>query len=131
MSHHQNASCFSSSNDSLSFSNYRKMAAKAPVLSQEEEIDLVKRAHKGDSVARNRFIIAQLPMLVYWADMSINWRVDKEDLIGFGVECVISALNSFNPNLENRFATYLGKNILYKMNDYHKVWLHLGIKNYN
>ena len=73
----------------------------------ENEIELIVRAKNGDTVARNRVIELNLPLVKKIASKSIvSTSLTNSDLIQEGVFGIITAIEKFNPALGFKFSTY-------------------------
>lgn len=77
-----------------------------PLLTAEEEIDLSRRALKGDEQARNRMIESNLRLVVKIARRYFNRGLDFGDLIEEGNLGLMHAVEKFDPELGFRFSTY-------------------------
>src|SRR5215204_249977 len=76
------------------------------LLSHEEEIDLSKRAQKGEKAARKRLIEKNLRLVVSIAKKSRGHGLPFEDLIQEGNIGLMKAVGKFNPDRGYRFSTY-------------------------
>jgi RNA polymerase primary sigma factor len=75
-------------------------------LTHQEEIDLSKRAKKGDKAARKRLIEKNLRLVVSIAKKSRGRGLSFEDLIQEGNIGLMKALEKFDPDRGFRFSTY-------------------------
>ena len=82
-------------------------AARYPLLTAVEEVQLAKRIEQGDSEARERMVVANLRLVVYLAcrhphrgDLSLH------DLIQDGIVGLITAVERFDWRRGCRFSTY-------------------------
>ena len=71
----------------------------SPLLTAEEEIDLSRRALKGDEQARNRMIESNLRLVVKIARKYFNKGLDFADLIEEGNLGLMHAVEKFDPEL--------------------------------
>lgn len=78
-------------------------------LKKEEEEALFSKMAKGDDLAREKLIEHNLRLVAHMIKKYDVSPQDQEDLISVGTIGLIKAIDSFRPNLGNRFATYAGK----------------------
>jgi RNA polymerase primary sigma factor len=76
------------------------------LLTHQEEIDLSKRAKKGDEAARNRLIEKNLRLVVSVAKKSRGRGLPFEDLIQEGNIGLMKAVGKFDSDRGFRFSTY-------------------------
>src|SRR5215208_1713513 len=76
------------------------------LLTHQEEIDLSKRAKKGDEAARNRLIEKNLRLVVSVAKKSRGRGLPFEDLIQEGNIGLMKAVEKFDSDRGFRFSTY-------------------------
>jgi RNA polymerase primary sigma factor len=76
------------------------------LLTHQEEIDLSKRAKKGDKAARNRLIEKNLTLVVSVAKKSRGRGLPFEDLIQEGNIGLMRAVEKFDSDRGFRFSTY-------------------------
>ncbi len=88
------------------FSIYMAQVGKIPLLSAEEENELLKKASKGDIVAKNRIIESNLRFVVKIARDYLNRGLDFEDLVNEGNAGLMTAVDHFDPSMNVRFITY-------------------------
>jgi RNA polymerase primary sigma factor len=87
-------------------SGYFDRIGKGKLLTHQEEIDLSKRAKKGDKAARKRLIEKNLKLVVSIAKKSRGRGLSFEDLIQEGNIGLIRAVEKFDPDRGFRFSTY-------------------------
>src|ERR671916_2477959 len=85
---------------------YLARIGKGKLLTHQEEIDLSKRAKKGDKAARNRLIEKNLRLVVSVAKKSRGHGLPFEDLIQEGNIGLMKAVGKFDPDRGYRFSTY-------------------------
>jgi RNA polymerase primary sigma factor len=87
-------------------SGYFARIDKGKLLTHQEEIDLSKRAKKGDKAARNRLIEKNLRLVVSIAKKSRGRGLPFEDLIQEGNIGLMKAVGKFDSDRGFRFSTY-------------------------
>lgn len=85
---------------------YFKEMEKIPLLSREEEIELAKKISQGDSKAREEMINANLRFVVKVAKNYLRRGISLEDLVGYGNQGLIMAVERYDVNKNARFSTY-------------------------
>src|SRR5215208_5841633 len=85
---------------------YFDRIAKDKLLTHQEEIDLSKRAKKGDKAARKRLIEKNLKLVVSIAKKSRGRGLSFDDLIQEGNIGLIRAVEKFDHDRGLRFSTY-------------------------
>lgn len=78
----------------------------APLLNAEQEVDLTRKAHKGDLEARNRMVECNLRLVVKMARQYLNRGLAFLDLIEEGNLGLMHAIEKFDPERGFRFSTY-------------------------
>lgn len=85
---------------------YLKEVRTIPLLTAQQEIDLSKRAQKGDEQARKHMIRANLRLVISIAKRYMYLGTPFLDLIEEGNLGLMKAVDKFNPNKGFRFSTY-------------------------
>jgi RNA polymerase primary sigma factor len=85
---------------------YLARIGKGKLLTHQEEIDLSKRAKKGDKAARKRLIEKNLRLVVSVAKKSRGRGLSFEDLIQEGNIGLMKAVGKFDSDRGFRFSTY-------------------------
>src|ERR687897_2522318 len=85
---------------------YLARIGKGKLLTHQEEIDLSKRAKKGDKAARNRLIEKNLRLVVSVAKKYRGMGLPFEDLIQEGNIGLMKAVEKFDSDKGFRFSTY-------------------------
>lgn len=88
--------------------SYLKDISKYKVLDSSEVAILVKKAQKGDELARNKLITSNLRFVVSIAKKYQNRGVSLVDLISFGVEGLIKSIDKYDSDKGTVFLTYAG-----------------------
>jgi RNA polymerase primary sigma factor len=77
-----------------------------PLLTAAEELELAKRVEAGDGVAKERMILANLRLVVFWARRYQHLGLSLLDLIQEGVFGLIRAVEKFDWRRGVKFSTY-------------------------
>src|ERR687895_2113513 len=85
---------------------YLARIGKGKLLTHQQEIDLSKRAKKGDKAARKRLIEKNLRLVVSIAKKSRGRGLPLEDLIQEGNIGLMKAVGKFDSDRGFRFSTY-------------------------
>ena len=85
---------------------YSRDALNTPLLDPEEELQLGRRAHRGDPAARERLVLANLRLVVRIAFEYQGFGLAVADLISEGNLGLMRAVELFNPDLGARLAPY-------------------------
>ncbi|HEU5346194.1 MAG TPA: sigma-70 family RNA polymerase sigma factor [Ktedonobacterales bacterium] len=85
---------------------YLREISRIPLLSAQRELDLAQRVERGDRIARNHLIEANLRLVVSIAKRYVGQGLSLEDLIGEGNIGLIRAVVKFDPSKGFRFSTY-------------------------
>lgn len=95
-----------SSDDDFLLRLYFRDALNTPLLDPEEELQLGRRAHRGDPTARERLVLANLRLVVRIAFEYQGFGLAVADLISEGNLGLMRAVELFNPDLGARLAPY-------------------------
>lgn len=76
------------------------------VMSEQEKLELLKLAHKGDMDAREKLINGNLRLVLSVCQRFANRGENMDDLFQVGVIGLIKAIDNFNLELDVRFSTY-------------------------
>lgn len=79
--------------------------SKAPLLTGEEERDLIIKYRNGDMRARDRLIMSNLRLVAFVAKNYKNDQLTMEDLIQEGTLGLFKAIEKFDVNMNTRFTT--------------------------
>ena len=93
-------------NDENVLALYLKDINKIPLLSREEEIELAKKAHAGDKVAKEKIVRANLRFVVNVAKKYQNHGLDLVDLISEGNIGLLTAIERFDVSKGFHFISY-------------------------
>ena len=85
---------------------YLKEINRIPLLTRAEELELAEKAQKGDKVAKNKMINANLRFVVNVAKKYQNHGLDFEDLISEGNIGLITAIDKFDASKGYHFISY-------------------------
>ncbi|GBC92815.1 RNA polymerase sigma factor SigA [bacterium HR15] len=81
-------------------------ALRQPLLSAEEELELLQRAKAGDEEARNRLVECNLRLVLSVARRYVRPGLALEDLVQEGAIGLIKAIHHFDLDRGLRFSTY-------------------------
>lgn len=91
---------------SISVDLYLKDISKFPILTPEEELNLVTQMRNGDKSAREKLINSNLRFVVSIAKQYQNKGLDFADLISVGNLGLMTAIDRFNPEYNCRILSY-------------------------
>ena len=80
--------------------------AKLPVLKNDEMTALLRRAHAGDTAAREQLICGNLRLVLSVLQRFAGRGESADDLFQVGCIGLIKAIDNFNTDLDVRFSTY-------------------------
>uniref|UniRef100_A0A7C6ABC6 RNA polymerase sigma factor RpoD/SigA n=1 Tax=candidate division WOR-3 bacterium TaxID=2052148 RepID=A0A7C6ABC6_UNCW3 len=101
--------------DDKTVTAYLKDVLKIPLLTPEQEQELARRARKGDEVARNQLINANLRLVINIAKSYIGQGLSFADLINEGNVGLIEAVRRFDERRGVKLSTYATWSIRYKI----------------
>lgn len=101
--------------DDKTVTAYLKDVLKTPLLTPKQEYELAKRARKGDDVARNQLITANLRLVISIAKRYIGRGLSFADLINEGNVGLIEAVRRFDERRGVRLSTYATWSIRYNI----------------
>jgi RNA polymerase sigma-32 factor len=81
-------------------------AARYPLLEADEELELARRAEKGDGEALHRLVASHLRYVIKIARGYRGWGLPMNDLIQEGTLGLIQAVRRFDPERGVRLSTY-------------------------
>jgi RNA polymerase primary sigma factor len=87
-------------------SSFLDEIGQVPLLTAEEEVRLAKRIEAGDEQAKERMVMANLRLVVFWAKRYQNRGLSLLDLIQEGVFGLIRAVEKFDWRRGFKFSTY-------------------------
>ncbi|MBE6719808.1 MAG: RNA polymerase sporulation sigma factor SigG [Ruminococcaceae bacterium] len=76
------------------------------VMTEDEKIELLRKAHAGDMEARDKLIKGNLRLVLSVVQRFANRGENMDDLFQVGVIGLIKAIDNFNLDLDVRFSTY-------------------------
>lgn len=79
---------------------------RLPLLTKQEEIDLVEAARGGDRAARDRLILSNVGLVCKIAKRYRSCGIPDDDLVQEGLFGLMQAIERFDPTFTTRFATY-------------------------
>jgi RNA polymerase primary sigma factor len=85
---------------------YLKRLGKNKVLSQEDELDIARKAKAGDAKAKDTLIKCNLKLVVSVASKYMRHNMPVMDIIQEGNLGLLKAIERFNPELGYKFSTY-------------------------
>ena len=80
--------------------------ANIEVLTEEEQIELIKRMHNGDVFAKDRLINCNLRLVLSLLKRFSSRNQNMDDLFQVGCVGLIKAIDNFNLDYEVKFSTY-------------------------
>ncbi len=87
-------------------SKYLKEINKEPVLTAEEEKELIKEIERGNEKAKEKLLKSHLKLVVVIAKHFTGYGIPVQDLISEGNIGLIKAIGKFDPSKGVRFSTY-------------------------
>lgn len=92
--------------DNNILSIYLKEINKIPLLTREEEDDIARKAVKGDQIAKDRLVRANLRFVVNVSKKYQNQGLPLDDLISEGNIGLINAIEKYDPDKGYHFISY-------------------------
>lgn len=77
-----------------------------PKLSQEKNTELLRRAQKGDKIAKDEFLIANTRLVLSVIQKYYYNKDNPDDIFQVGFLGLIKAMNNFDVSLNLKFSTY-------------------------
>lgn len=101
----------------MSLNNYIQKIKQYPLLPRKEEVNLARRAERGNEKALESLITSNLRLVVYYASKLYhsNSRIHYQDLISAGNEALIKAAKTYDWKKRVKFCTYAGNGIKWAM----------------
>lgn len=87
-------------------STYLSEISRIPLLSASQEIDLARRAQRGDGEARRKLIVSNLRLVVSIAKKYLYYGLPLQDLIEEGNLGLMKAVDRYDPDRGCKFSTY-------------------------
>lgn len=110
---------------SISVNMYLKDISKYPLLTEQEEIELLSKAKNGDEKAKEKLIVSNLRFIVSIAKQYQNKGVEFSDLISAGNIGLMRAISHFDDSYNCKFISYavwwIRDSILKEILDYGKI----------
>jgi RNA polymerase primary sigma factor len=95
------------SSPSTAFDQYLQDIQKLPLISDaEEERRLARRAQKGDEVAAERLVTANLRFVISYVKKYQGHGLDLSELVAIGNEGLLKAVKKFDPDQGVKFISY-------------------------
>jgi RNA polymerase primary sigma factor len=85
---------------------YLREISHAPLLTSEQELDLARKIAEGDVAATQRFVLANLRLVVSIAKKYVGRGLTLLDLIQEGNMGLMRAIHKFDPSRGFKFSTY-------------------------
>ncbi len=80
--------------------------SRLKTLKEDEKINLIKLAQKGDKLARNELITCNLRLVLSVLQKYLGRGESPDDLFQVGVIGLMKAIDNFDTNMDVRFSTY-------------------------
>src|SRR5436305_7457385 len=95
------------SSPSTAFDQYLQDIQKLPLIGDaEEERRLARRAQKGDAVAAERLVTANLRFVISYVKKYQGHGLDLSELVAIGNEGLLKAVRKFDPDQGVKFISY-------------------------
>ena len=98
-------------------SNYlRRAVDRYPVLSEQDQLDLLQRAKDGDTEARELLITTNLRLVIYIAQrLGVPYHWDLDDLVSEGIQGIDYSIDKYNAKEDTKLSTYFWNAIKWKI----------------
>jgi len=110
---------------SISVNMYLKDISKYPLLTEQEETELLSKAKNGDEKAKEKLIVSNLRFIISIAKQYQNKGVEFSDLISAGNMGLMRAISHFDDSYNCKFISYavwwIRDSILKEILDYGKI----------
>ena len=80
--------------------------ANIEVLTEQEQMELIKKMHEGDVFAKDRLINCNLRLVLSVLKRFTNRKENMDDLFQVGCVGLIKAIDNFDLNYDVKFSTY-------------------------
>lgn len=80
--------------------------SKLPTLTHEEAMELIRRAQNGDAQAHDKFVTANLRLVLSIVQRFYGRKQSVDDIFQVGCVGLIKAMKNFNTDYNLRFSTY-------------------------
>ncbi len=77
-----------------------------PKLTHAEAMELLRRAQRGDELAKNEFVMANMRLVLSIVQRFYNAKESVDDIFQVGCIGLIKAMDNFNVELNLKFSTY-------------------------
>ncbi len=91
---------------SLTSAKYKKLIENTPLLTDEEQKELIKEYRNGDQQAKDKMIKGNLRLVMKEINKFYKGKVLFDDLMQEGTIALMRAIESFDVNLGFKFSTY-------------------------
>lgn len=85
---------------------FSEIIKKNPLLTKRQEVELSKKAQKGDLIARQKLVESNYRLVISIAKKYYRKEIDFDDLLQESSAGLLKAVDRFNPDLGHKFSTY-------------------------